>query len=90
MHPPSSSLGRHARRTHAGDFPDVGRYREILSAFDISRFPKLDKSMIRQVGGRGGGDSVHCMLGTERIVVELHATSTFLILPQPIYPTHPP
>lgn len=41
----------------AGDFPDVERYREILSAFDLSRFPKLDKQMIRQVGeewGRGG------------------------------------
>lgn len=25
------------------------RYREILSAFDLSRFPKLDKAMIRQV-----------------------------------------
>lgn len=34
---------------HPGDFPDVNRYREILSAFDISRFPKLDKAMIRQV-----------------------------------------
>ena len=38
----------------AGDFPDVDRYREILSAFDLSRFPKLDKSMIRQVGPRWG------------------------------------
>ena len=34
---------------HPGDFPDVDRYREILSAFDISKFPKLDKSMIRQI-----------------------------------------
>jgi EH domain-containing protein 1 len=34
---------------HAGDFPDVERYREILSAFDLSRFPKLDKAMLRQV-----------------------------------------
>ena len=34
---------------HPGDFPDVNRYREILSAFDISKFPKLDKSMIKQV-----------------------------------------
>lgn len=33
-----------------GDFPDVERYREILSAFDLSRFPKLDKAMLRQVG----------------------------------------
>jgi len=34
---------------HAGDFPDVNRYREILSAFDISKFPKLDKNMIKQI-----------------------------------------
>ncbi|PSC74976.1 EH domain-containing 1-like [Micractinium conductrix] len=34
---------------HPGDFPDVNRYREILSAFDLSRFPKLDKAMLRQV-----------------------------------------
>lgn len=34
---------------HPGDFPDVDRYREILSAFDISKFPKLDKAMIKQV-----------------------------------------
>lgn len=34
---------------HPGDFPDVGRYREILSAFDISKFPKLDKQMMKQV-----------------------------------------
>ncbi|KAK2080274.1 hypothetical protein QBZ16_000127 [Prototheca wickerhamii] len=34
---------------HAGDFPDVNRYRDILSAFDISKFPKLDKSMIKQI-----------------------------------------
>lgn len=34
---------------HAGDFPDVVRYREILSAFDISKFPKLDKGMLKQI-----------------------------------------
>lgn len=34
---------------HAGDFPDVERYREILSAFDVSKFPKLTKEMIKQV-----------------------------------------
>lgn len=34
---------------HAGDFPDVERYREILSAFDISKFPKLEKSTIKQI-----------------------------------------
>ena len=34
---------------HPGDFPDVERYREILSAFDISKFPKLDKNVMRQI-----------------------------------------
>jgi EH domain-containing protein 1 len=34
---------------HAGDFPDVDRYREILSAFDVSKFPKLDKAMIKTI-----------------------------------------
>ncbi len=34
---------------HPGDFPDVNRYREILSAFDISKFQKLDKQMMKQV-----------------------------------------
>ncbi|KAK9821078.1 hypothetical protein WJX74_009623 [Apatococcus lobatus] len=30
-----------------GDFPDVTKYREILSAYDISVFPKLKDSMLR-------------------------------------------
>ena len=34
---------------HPGDFPDVNRYREILEPFDISKFPKLDKIMLKQV-----------------------------------------
>ncbi|KDD73486.1 hypothetical protein H632_c2126p0 [Helicosporidium sp. ATCC 50920] len=34
---------------HAGDFPDVQRYRDMLSAFDISRFPKLDKGALKQL-----------------------------------------
>lgn len=33
----------------AGDFPDVNRFREILSAFDFGSFPKLGKSMVKQV-----------------------------------------
>eukprot|EP00775_Hariotina_reticulata_P005540 gene5540-5776_t len=33
----------------AGDFPDVNRFREILSAFDFSSFPKLGKSMVKQI-----------------------------------------
>lgn len=32
---------------HAGDFPDINKYREILSAYDISTFPKLKESMLR-------------------------------------------
>lgn len=34
---------------HAGDFPDVDRYREMLSAFDLSKFPKLDKTALKQL-----------------------------------------
>jgi EH domain-containing protein 1 len=34
---------------HPGDFPDVVRYREILSAFDLSKFPKLDKAVIGSI-----------------------------------------
>ena len=36
-------------RCSAGDFPDANRYREILSAFDISSFPKLDKSTVKTI-----------------------------------------
>lgn len=32
-----------------GDFPDVHRFRDILSAFDLSNFPKLSKSMVKQI-----------------------------------------
>jgi EH domain-containing protein 1 len=32
-----------------GDFPDVNRFRDILSAFDFSSFPKLSKSMVKQI-----------------------------------------
>jgi EH domain-containing protein 1 len=32
-----------------GDFPDVNRFRDILSAFDFSTFPKLSKSMVKQI-----------------------------------------
>ena len=38
---------RREHHLHAGDFPDVARYREILSAFDLSKFPKLDKGMVK-------------------------------------------
>lgn len=33
----------------AGDFPDVARYREILSAYDITQFPKLKDSMLKAI-----------------------------------------
>ncbi|KAF8073195.1 EHD1 [Scenedesmus sp. PABB004] len=33
----------------AGDFPDVHRFRDILSAFDLSAFPKMSKSMVKQI-----------------------------------------
>lgn len=33
----------------AGDFPDVVRYREILSAYDITQFPKLKDSMLKAI-----------------------------------------
>ena len=32
-----------------GDFPDVARYREILSAYDITQFPKLKDSMLKAI-----------------------------------------
>lgn len=34
---------------YAGDFPDVGRYREILQAYDITTFPKLKESMLKAI-----------------------------------------
>lgn len=30
-----------------GDFPDVNRYREILSGYDISAFPKLREKDVK-------------------------------------------
>lgn len=33
----------------AGDFPDVNRYRDILSAYDISNFPKLKEKDIKAI-----------------------------------------
>lgn len=33
----------------AGDFPDPARFAEILSAFDLSTFPKLTKDMMKQI-----------------------------------------
>ena len=35
--------------TCAGDFPDVNRYRDILSAYDISNFPKLREKDIKAI-----------------------------------------
>ena len=33
----------------AGDFPDVNRYREILSAYDLSVFPKLKEKDVKTI-----------------------------------------
>ena len=38
-----------ATKRFAGDFPDVGRYREILQAYDITTFPKLKESMLKAI-----------------------------------------
>ena len=35
--------------TCAGDFPDVNRYREILSAYDLSVFPKLREKDVKTI-----------------------------------------
>ncbi|KFM29283.1 EH domain-containing protein 1 [Auxenochlorella protothecoides] len=48
QHPPDA-IANVIHPADAGDFPDVNRYRDILSAFDISKFTKLDKSMIKQI-----------------------------------------
>ena len=44
--------GLQVQREHhlpPGDFPDVNRFRDILSAFDMASFPKLSKSMVKQI-----------------------------------------
>lgn len=56
-HQGSSSPLLPARAT--GDFPDVARYREILSAFDLSKFPKLDKAMVKQVATKADPGPLH-------------------------------
>lgn len=43
---------RQVQREHhlpVGDFPNVDRFREILSAFDFNKFPKVSKSMVKQI-----------------------------------------
>jgi EH domain-containing protein 1 len=49
--PPLPLLLQVQREHHlpAGDFPDVTRFREILSAFDFAAFPKMSKSMVKQI-----------------------------------------
>lgn len=63
---------------HPGDFPDVNRYREILSAFDLSRFPKLDKAMLRQVGWLLGWGTGAGWRGTQRSEWWGHRHATLL------------
>jgi hypothetical protein len=74
-----ASVSTHALAPPAaptGDFPDVDRYREILSAFDLSRFPKLDKSMIRQVrGGSRAGQELLMPWSLPHPAISLHASS---------------
>lgn len=73
----------------SGDFPDVNRYRDILSAFDISKFPKLDKNTIKQVKTWLLGDMISDLLidrvqprnediSPRRLYV---APSAFLVIP---------
>lgn len=33
----------------AGDFPDVERYREIIEAFDLTQFPKVDERLVKSL-----------------------------------------
>jgi hypothetical protein len=35
--------------SRAGDFPDVGRYRDILSAYDLTNFPKLREKDVKAI-----------------------------------------
>lgn len=62
QHPPDA-IANVIHPADAGDFPDVNRYRDILSAFDISKFTKLDKSMIKQVSMRRWGSSSDSLRG---------------------------
>ena len=32
-----------------GDFPDPGKFKQILESFDLSAFPKLDKKMLKTI-----------------------------------------
>ncbi len=63
IQPPADAIANVVPPADAGDFPDVNRYRDILSAFDISKFPKLDKSMIKQVSMRRRGGSSDSLRG---------------------------
>ncbi len=38
-----------------GDFPDPQRFKEILSAFDLTQFAKVTPAMVKQVGSEEGG-----------------------------------
>ena len=38
-----------AHQLPVGDFPDVAKFREVMSANDLTKFPKLDLKLIAQV-----------------------------------------
>jgi EH domain-containing protein 1 len=43
---------RHVEREHhlhGGDFPDVAKYKDILSGFDLSQFPKSYEKLVKQI-----------------------------------------
>ena len=64
----------------AGDFPDVNRYREILSGYDISTFPKLREKDVKALEETLSIDiptlvkQVHAMLGLANSAPFLHIT----------------
>ena len=46
---PLFSVNGRPGASFAGDFPDPERYAEILGGYDLSAFPRLDKSAIAAI-----------------------------------------
>lgn len=46
---PGPSQVQREHHLPVGDFPDPARFKEILSAFDLSSFPKVTAAMVKQV-----------------------------------------
>jgi len=38
-----------AHQLPVGDFPDVAKFRDVMSAHDLTKFPKIDLKMIQQM-----------------------------------------